>query len=275
MPAARLWQAPAKTSMNRTACFTLVLLGLACGPQANAQAPAPADAESLSAKATDPTASLMSFQVNDWYVPSLYGSDDSANQVVLRTALPLTFWGANHILRLTQPFATSGPAGSGAGDLTVFDVMVFDAAWGRWALGFAGQLPTGAARLTSDRWSIGPAAGFVNARTRGTSWGVFVQSYFSVAGRDSAPQLGIVNIQPVFSHQLGGGRSVSLGASQLVWDTEASRWSSLQLGVNYGQVVHAWGHAWRPNVEIDREFRDLTGNPKWTLRLGVTLLLPR
>ncbi len=250
------------------------LLGLAGVPQAGAQTPGATDSDSLSAKATDPTASLMSFQVNDWYVPSLYGRDDSANQVVLRTALPFTLWGMNHILRLTQPFATSGPAGSGAGDLTVFDVMVFDAAWGRWALGFAGQLPTGASRLSSDTWSVGPAAGFVNAQTKGTNWGVFVQSYFSVAGRDGARDIGIVNIQPVLSHQLGGGRSVSLGASQLVYDTEASRWSSVQLGVNYGQVVRAWGYAWRPNVELDRELRDLPGNPKWTLRLGVTLLLP-
>jgi len=35
---------------------------------------------------------------------------------------------------------------------------------------------------------------------------------------------GILNFQPIFSYQLGGGRSLSLGNSALVYDTEKSRW---------------------------------------------------
>jgi hypothetical protein len=49
-----------------------------------AQAPPPSS-DDLSAQATDPTASLMSFQLNDWYTASFHGLD-STNQIVFRAA---------------------------------------------------------------------------------------------------------------------------------------------------------------------------------------------
>jgi hypothetical protein len=73
---------------------------------------------------------------------------------------------------------------------------------------------------------------------------------------------------------LGGGRSLSLGNSALVYDTANARWASLQLGVNYGQVVSFYGDKWRPNVELGYDFRNSNGTPTWTLRAGVALLLP-
>ncbi len=42
--------------------------------------------DQLSAQATDPTAALMSFQLNDWFTPSFQGLDDSAKQIVFRAA---------------------------------------------------------------------------------------------------------------------------------------------------------------------------------------------
>ena len=88
--------------------------------------------------------------------------------------------------------------------------------------------------------------------------------------QDDAP-----GVQPIFSYQLGGGRSVSLGNSALVYDTERSRWTSVMLGANYGQVVTWGGHKWRPNVEVDYDFRNISGNQEWVLRAGIALLLPR
>jgi hypothetical protein len=230
--------------------------------------------DDLARKATDPTASLMSFQVNDWYTTGLHGADGSINQIVLRAAIPFDAFGAKHIMRVTQPFVTSSPADTGIVDTAIFDLVVFDMPWGRWGLGPVVSLPTGSDGLTTDKWSIGPAFGFVNSSQKVYSFGLFVQTLFSFAGKDSASDVGIVNIQPIFSYQLGGGRSVSLGSSQLVYDTEKSRWASMQFGLNYGQVVSAFGHKWRPNIEADYDFRKLTGNPAWTIRAGITLLLP-
>jgi hypothetical protein len=229
----------------------------------------------LSAQATDPTASLMSFQLQDWYTASFHDVDESSNQLVFRGVIPFRAFGKQNIFRVTQPYATSSPTGRGLIDTTVFNLTVFDQAWGRWGLGAAGTLPTGEDGLSSDKWTLGPAAGFVNSATKGINWGLFTQSFFSFAGEDRAGDVGIINLQPILSFQLGGGRSLSLGNSALLYDTERSRWSSLQLGVNYGQVVGLWGHKWRPNAELDYDFKDDPGNPKWIFRIGIVLLLPQ
>jgi hypothetical protein len=41
----------------------------------------------------------------------------------------------------------------------------------------------------------------------------------------------------------------------------------------YGQAVSLRGQKWRPNVEVDHDFQDRTGNPKLTLRAGFAVLL--
>jgi hypothetical protein len=32
--------------------------------------------------------------------------------------------------------------------------------------------------------------------------------------------------------------------------------------------------AWRPDVEVDYDLRDLPGNQRWVFRIGVALLVP-
>jgi hypothetical protein len=231
--------------------------------------------DELAAKATDPTASLMSFQLNDWYTANFHGLDDSANQIVFRAAIPFALGSTHHIFRVTQPYVTSSPSGAtGFADTTIFDLVVFNQPWGRWGVGLSGTLPTGQDGLTTDKWTLGPAVGFVNSSDKQINWGLFAQTFFSFAGKSEAADVGLVNLQPIFSYQLGGGRSLSLGNSALVYDTEKARWASLNLGVNYGQIVTFAGHKWRPNVEADYDFRDVVGNPKWTIRAGIVLLLP-
>jgi hypothetical protein len=231
--------------------------------------------ESLAAQATDPTAALMSFQLYDWYTPTYRDVDGSTNQIVFRAAIPFAMFGTQHIFRVTQPYLTSSVLGpSGFADTTVFDLMTFSQPWGRWGLGVSGTLPTGGSGLSSDKWTAGPAAGFVDSSAERINWGLFAQTFFSFAGKDSAPSIGVVNLQPIFSYQLGQGRSLSLGNSALIYDTTRSRWASLQLGVNYGQVMSFAGQKWRPNVELDYDFRNSPGVPTWTVRAGVALLLP-
>jgi len=227
------------------------------------------------ARATDPTASLISFQLNDWYTARLHGTDGSANQIVFRAAIPFTLGATNHIFRITQPYVTSSPSGAtGVVDTTLFDLAVFGAPWGRWGLGLSGTVPTGAQGLSTEKYTLGPALGFVNASDKRFNWGVFTQSFFSFAGDDDAPRVGVVNLQPIFSWQLGQGRSLSLGNSAFVCDTAKSRWASLMLGLNYGQVVSFAGQMWRPNFEMNYDFRGTTSSAQWVLRIGVALLVP-
>lgn len=235
----------------------------------------PANDDDLAAKATDPTAALMSFQISDRYTPDYRDVDGSTNHVVLRAAIPFSLAGTQHIFRVTQPYVTSSAVGnSGFTDTTVFDLMVFNQPWGRWGAGIAATLPTGSNGLTSDKWTAGPALGFVNASDKRFNLGLFAQTFFSFAGNDSAADVGIVNLQPIFSLPLGGGRSLSLGNSALIYDTSKSRWASLQLGANYGHVVGFGGYKWRPNVELDYDFESIVGAQTWTVRAGIALLLP-
>jgi len=252
---------------------SLAVAALSTASLATAQQPANDD--DLAAKATDPTAALMSFQLNDWYTPNYRNIDGSTNQVVFRAAIPFSLAGTQHIFRVTQPYVTSSAVDNeGFTDTTIFDLMVFNQPWGRWGAGIAATLPTGSSGLTSDKWTAGPAIGFVNASDKRFNWGLFAQSFFSFAGKDSAADVGIVNLQPIFSLPLGGGRSLSLGNSALIYDTAKSRWASLQLGANYGHVVGFGGYKWRPNVELDYDFRNVFGAQTWTVRAGIALLLP-
>lgn len=251
--------------------FAAVLLGASL---ALAQDPKTGD-ENLAAQATDPTAALMSFQLYDWYTPTYRDVDGSTNQIVFRAAIPFSIFGTQHIFRVTQPYLTSSVLGpTGFADTTVFDLMTFNQPWGRWGVGISGTLPTGGNGLSSEKWTAGPAAGFVDSSAKAFNWGLFAQTFFSFAGKDSASSVGVINLQPIFSYQLGQGRSLSLGNSALIYDTTRSRWSSLMLGVNYGQVMDFAGQKWRPNVELDYDFRNLTGVPTWIVRAGVALLLP-
>jgi hypothetical protein len=134
----------------------------------------------------------------------------------------------------------------------------------------SGTVPTGRSLLTTDRWTAGPALGFVNSSSKQYNWGLFAQTFFSFAGKDGAPDIGLVNLQPIFSYQLGDGRSLSWRARRL----KKSRWASLNLGLNYGQVVSFAGHKWRPNIEADYDLKTDYGNPKWTFRASIVLLLP-
>jgi hypothetical protein len=247
---------------------------LCVGPDALAQQPV--SSETLAAQATDPTAALMSFQLYDWYTPSFHDADGTANQLVFRSAIPFQLGNSQHIFRLTAPYVTSSRTGAdGFGDLTVFDLVTFDRAWGRFGIGISGTLPTGESGLSLEKWTAGPAAGFVNSSLKKVNWGLFAQTFFSYAGDSHAPDVGLINIQPVLSYQLGRGRSLSVGNSAFVYDTEHSRWSSLMLGVNYGFVVGWAGHKWRPNFEVDYDFKDDRGNQEWVLRAGVALLVPK
>jgi hypothetical protein len=48
----------------------------------------------------------------------------------------------------------------------------------------------------------------------------------------------------------------------------------LLLGINYGQVMKWAGKTWRPNFEVDYDFKDDRGNQQWVVRAAVVLLVP-
>jgi hypothetical protein len=103
------------------------------------------EGEDISQEANDPTASLMSIQLADWYTFNYHHLDDETdNAVVFRPVIPFATGELNHIFRATLPVITDHAfLESGLTDTTLFDLVVFNVSWGRWGIGAVALLPTG------------------------------------------------------------------------------------------------------------------------------------
>jgi len=230
--------------------------------------------QSLEQAADDPTASLMSLQIADWYNFKYHNSDTDDNAIVLRAAYPFKIGEQKHIMRVTMPFVTDSPVlANGLSDTTIFDLMVFDASWGRWGVGAVALLPTGGSMRGADQWAIGPALGFT-AQAQGFLWGLFNQNAFTVAGDDNRGKVNISSLQPIFSYGLGGGWSTGLSEMQLTYDWERNRWSSLPLGVKLAKM-HKFGELpIQFSVQYEHNFADDVVGASDTLRFTAKFILP-
>jgi hypothetical protein len=105
------------------------------------------EADELSRAASDPTASLMAFNFITDYVGAFHGdgppgSDDDAWALSFRPVIPFTAFGAANILRLTMPYQLAGRGAEGLKDVSLFDLVVFNQAWGRWGVGLVATMTT-------------------------------------------------------------------------------------------------------------------------------------
>jgi hypothetical protein len=93
--------------------------------------------QSLDQAANDPTASLMSVQLQNVYAGDYHVLDgETGNTLLLRAAVPFKTGDLNHIARVTLPVVTDSPSRkSGLGDMVLFDLLAFDEPWGRWGIG--------------------------------------------------------------------------------------------------------------------------------------------
>ena len=248
-------------------------------PPPNREAAAPAETEGtaqsaandLSQRATDPTASPMTFSLIGDFTTASYdlpGGVPREDSTVLKfqPVLPFKAWGVANILRLTVPYAVSGPGNDGLGDVSIFDLMVFGKPWGRLAVGFVANLASSAADPPSHA-SAGPAIGFVAPVSKKLSVGLFNQNLF-------ANDIGISQLQPIIAFQLGHGWSLSAGDLQFVYDWEASEFVSLPVGFQLGKVVRVAGQPMRFAVNPQYNFKDLPGADRFKTVLTISLLVP-
>ena len=223
------------------------------------------DSEELARKAADPTASLMSLNLRYTSIPEFHRLDDNAGLSQFQTVLPFRAWNTSNILRTTVNYTNSGPAANGLSDVTVFNLTVFDEPWGRWGAGPVAQLLPGKAG-NSDTFALGPAAGFVTSRGRWT-YGLFNQNLF-------AGDVGISSLQPVIAYQLGNGWAVATGDAQWTYDWERSAFVNLPVGLQLSKVASIGGQSVKWSINPEYNLRDQQGLPEWTIRFGVSLLVP-
>lgn len=237
---------------------------------------APASAEqSLSSQASDPTASLMSFQLQDYYSANLHNSSGSQNIVQFRAAVPFQLGATNNIARLTLPYVTQNAAGrSGFADATVFNLTTFGRDWGRFGIGLVALLPTGADGISAEKWGLGPAAGFMAQPDWGL-FGLFNQNIFTVAGDDAKPDVNISTLQPIVKVPLGGGWTVGTSDMSFVYDWDRSEFISLPVGVSVSKLVKMSGKPVQFQMSYERNFYDSGTGPKGTIGFIAKLLVPK
>lgn len=230
--------------------------------------------QSLEQAANDPTASLMSFQLQDFYSPNLWNTDESSNVVQFRSAVPFTAFGYDNIARLTLPFVTKSASGkSGVSDTTIFNLTAFNRDWGRFGVGLVGLIPTGERGLGAGKWAIGPAAGFA-ARNPTLLWGLFNQNLFTVAEQFDGPDVNISTLQPLFNYSLGDGWSAGVSEMTFVYDWDEGGFTSLPVGVKVSKLVRPGGVPVQFQGSYEHNFHDEGFGPEDTFGLTIKVLLP-
>jgi hypothetical protein len=220
----------------------------------------------------DPTSPLRWFQLSDWYNASLHDESGTINEVVFRTVLPFTLAGDLYAVRLTQQYTVSAASGEvGFQNPELILVRLIEETWGRWLTGLVVRPDTGAQSLTANAWSLGPALGIVTSSSETAQYGAYFRAWWSVDTPSNAKPTGIINLQPVLNLKLGHGQALSLGQTQLEYDTVTSRWKSLQLGLRYDKAIRLEDRRWSPYLEADYDFERSKGGPMWTIRVGVTM----
>jgi hypothetical protein len=253
----------------------ILLVTLFCSPCARAQstpgaasqqAPPGHSSEDLSARATDPTASLMSFGfINDFHT-AFYDLDDTGFEFRFQPVVPFRAWGASNILRVVVPYQGSGPGNEGLKDVSIFDVVIVPQRWGRLAIGPVLSLYQSESD-TESKFAIGPAIGVVTQVSKRLLVGAFSQNLF-------AADVGVSQIQPVITYQLGRGWALSAGDAQFTYDWERDRWTNLPLGFQIGVVRVVAKQPFRLYVNPQWNFEDISGAVKAKVVFGVTLLAP-
>ena len=114
---------------------------------------------------------------------------------------------------------------------------------------------------------MGPAIGVVKPLSKRLLVGAFSQNLF-------AAHVGISQIQPVITYQLGHGWALSAGDAQFTYDWERDEWTNVPLGFQIGVVRIVAKQPFRFYVNPQWNFKDITGAVKSKVVFGVTLLAP-
>lgn len=232
--------------------------------------------QSLSQAASDPTASLMNFQLGWWSATDVYGiPEESSNTLLLRSALPFSLGETNHIMRVTAPVVFDGlGSSSGLGDITVFDLMVFNQSWGRWGFGPVALFPTGGSALGLENWGLGPAFGFT-AKWDHLLAGVFNQNVFSVSREDGAASANVSIIQTIVSYGLPNKWSVGVSEMNITYDWNGDQWASLPLGVKVAKLVHFGKIPVQISAQYEHDFAEIRGVSEDIFRLNFKFIFPK
>jgi hypothetical protein len=249
------------------AAAVILLLSLAL--PAAAQGPSEAEL----AAANNPLAEISSLTLQNYFVPSLAGTDGSANTFWLRYARPVGPFLVRASLPLpTVPVADQPDSISGVGDFNVFAAYLAisrpDTTFGVGPL-----LATPSATddpLGTGKWQGGAAAVLFKAPTPELQFGGLLTWQASFAGDEARGDTNVLAAQPFLIFQIGGGtylRSVPIWVFDLENDTY-----HVPFGFGIGKVFKSGGMVY--NIFIEPQFTILhkgVGQPLFQVLTGLNL----
>jgi hypothetical protein len=194
------------------------------------------------AQANNPLANFVAFNVQNYWIPELYGlPDETANTMWLRGVVPVDRW----IIRASAPVATvpsPDPAAldsvSGLGDINAFAAYVLTRPEATRMIGVGPLLAAPTATddaLGSGKWQGGAAAVVFDFSSPTVQWGSLLTWQTSIAGDDDRDDTNLLVFQPFLLFQLGKGtylRSTSIW----VYDLEQSTYN-MPIGLGVGKVL--------------------------------------
>jgi hypothetical protein len=279
---------------NRIALVLLVVL-LGLTQAANASAAGDKDAakktstskdavrqDSLAEKATNPTAPLIQFRMQNSFIPESFDSSGYSNVFEIQPVIPWKApWGQPMITRPTIPIAlTADPDGpinetSGLSDIDLLHLFIYKQKWGALGLGFSTVFPTATdERLGSGKWQAGPAVVAIYQKIPKWQLGALVYNNWSYeTNRSGKENIDKMYVQFIANYHYKPAWYV--GAGDLPW---TFNWRN---GKQNFPLSVKWGHT----TKIGRQPVDMFVQPfytvahegassKWGIKFNLTLLFP-
>lgn len=224
----------------KVTAFSLLLFFSATGFSLSAQNAA-AEAEAVK-QANNPLASIKSFNVHNYYAPTLYQAPDATTNLTwFRYAQPF----GQFIIRASMPLITvaspeAGPK-SGLYDMNAFLIYKFKMRNEGMELGVgpAFTFPTATRGLGSGKWQTGLSAIAFFKSNPVVQVGTLVTWQISVAGDEDKADVDLLTPQLFFMWQLGQGTYLrSTGA----WSFDLEKgYYNVPIGLGIGKVFKAGG----------------------------------
>ena len=230
------------------------------------------------AQANNPLANMTAFNMQNYYIGDVSGTDRDANQFWFRYAQPFSLGESNWLLRGSLPVNTypTPPGGShktGLGDLNLFASWLIDTGNPAVSFGFGPQITAPTATedsLGTEKWSAGLVNVLFDASSTKFQYGYLASWQHSFAGENNRSDVNLGTFQPFLFYQLGGGTYLR-AAPIWVYNFQNDRYS-VPMGLGIGQVIKHQSTVYNFFIEPQGSVADHgPGQPRWQIFAGLNL----
>jgi len=234
--------------------------------------------DNSAAQANNPLANMTAFNLQNYYMGDLSGTDETANQFWLRFAKPISIGDTSWLMRASLPINTfptspNGDKKTGVGDLNIFAAYLIDTGNPAVSFGFGPQITMPTASndaLGSEKWSAGFANVLFNASSAKFQYGYLLTWQASFAGDDDRSDVNMGAFQPFAFYQLGQG--TYLRAAPIWQYNFENNDYNVPLGIGIGQVLKKDKTVY--NIFIEPQFsvaHEGTGQALWQVFVGFNM----